>query len=71
MKVGNSANDNTKTALTFEEAFEVWIFRRRGWHQHTIAAHFGVNPGRVNDVLKERKHLGSRLSAERLYKKPA
>ncbi|MER9776223.1 hypothetical protein [Mesorhizobium sp. M0220] len=45
---------------SFEDAVEVWKLRAGGWFQHHIAARFQVNPGRVNDVLKERKHLGSR-----------
>ena len=54
-----------KPRLTFEDAVEVWHLRRRGIHQHTIAAKFGVNPGRVSEVLTEKKHLGSRAAAER------
>ncbi|RUX95821.1 MULTISPECIES: hypothetical protein [unclassified Mesorhizobium] len=50
-------------SLTFNEAIEVWKLRAAGWFQHQIAAKFGVNPGRVNEVLKERKHAGSRMSA--------
>lgn len=70
MKIPN-ANDNTKTALEYDEAVDVWLLRWQGWHQHRIAAHFGVNPGRVNDVLKERKHVGSKADAAKLWKKPA
>ncbi len=49
--------------LTFADAIEVWLMHWGGTHQHNIAAHFGVNSGRVNDVIKERKHLGSRGAA--------
>jgi hypothetical protein len=66
-----AANDNTKTALDYDEAVQVWVLRWQGWYQHKIAAHFGVNPARVNDVLKERKHVGSKADAAKLYKKPA
>lgn len=52
-----------KSDLTFDEAVEVWLLRKSGLAQHRIAARFGVNPGRVNDVLKERKHIGSRTKA--------
>ncbi|WP_245513511.1 MULTISPECIES: hypothetical protein [unclassified Mesorhizobium] len=38
----------------------VWMLRRDGWHQHQIAARFGVNSARINDILKERKHVGSK-----------
>lgn len=57
------AAPNLRKSLTFNEAAEVWRLRAAGWFQHQIAAKFGVNPGRVNEVLKERKHPGSRTSA--------
>ena len=51
--------------LTFEDAVSVWKRHLGGEYQHHIAASFGVNPGRVNDVLKGRKHAGSeRLARE-------
>jgi len=34
-----------------------------GKFQNRIAASFDVNPGRVNEVLKERKHTGSKEDA--------
>ena len=49
--------------LTFDDAVNIW---RRYWHgdfQHHIAGSYGVNPGRVNDVLKERVHYGSKSTA--------
>jgi len=49
--------------LVYEDAINIW---RRYWHgefQHNIAASYGVNPGRVNDVLKERAHYGSKSAA--------
>ena len=49
--------------LTFDDAVEVWKLRAQGWFQNRIAARFDVNPGRVNDVLKGRKHRGSREAA--------
>lgn len=49
--------------LTFDDAVEVWRRHWAGEYQHHIAASFGVNPGRVNDVLKYRKHLGSEAAA--------
>lgn len=53
----------SKPNLTFDEAVEVWCLRATGLAQHVIAALLGVNPGRVNEVLKERKHVGSREKA--------
>jgi hypothetical protein len=75
MKASNDnpakTNDNRKTALTFDEAVDVWLQYWAGRYQHQIAADHHLNSGRINEVLKERKHLGSRQVAERLWKKPA
>lgn len=49
--------------LTFEDAVDVWLLHWQGDYQHHIAAPYGVNPGRVNDVLKERVHFGSQAIA--------
>lgn len=49
--------------LTYDDAVNVWLRHWHGDFQHTIAASYGVNPGRVNDVLKERAHYGSRAAA--------
>lgn len=51
--------------LTYQDAVEIWQRHWSGEYQHHIAASFGVNPGRVNDVLKGRKHLGSEIDARR------
>ena len=55
-------NDSEKPSytLTFEDAIEIWLRSGNGEFQNRIAASFDVNPARVNEVLKERKHLGSR-----------
>ncbi|BCH18860.1 hypothetical protein MesoLjLa_57110 [Mesorhizobium sp. L-2-11] len=50
-------------SLTYEDAIEVWRLHSQGWFQHRIAARFNVNPGRINEVLKEHKHRGSRVDA--------
>lgn len=49
--------------LTFEDAVETWLRHSLGESQHHIAQAFGVNPGRVSDILKKRKHIGSREAA--------
>ena len=49
--------------LSFDDAIQIWKRASEGEFQHRIAADFDVNPGRVNDVLKERKHPGSRQAA--------
>ena len=55
-------NDQTYR-LTSSDAVTVWQMRREGYFQHQIAAHFGVNPGRINDVLKGRKFPEAQLAA--------
>jgi hypothetical protein len=49
--------------LAFEDAVNIWLRHWNGEFQHNIAASYGVNPGRVNDVLKERSHYGSKAAA--------
>jgi hypothetical protein len=58
-------NDNDKPShkLTFEDAVAVWIRHWDGEFQNRIAARFDVNPGRVNEVLKQRVHFGSKAAA--------
>ncbi len=50
--------------LTPDDAVEVWLRHWSGEYQHNIAASYGVNPGRVNDVLKGRKHPESKRMAQ-------
>jgi hypothetical protein len=50
------SNDNEPYRLNFDDAVAVWNRYLDGEYQHHIAASFRVNPGRVNDVLKGRKH---------------
>ncbi len=38
--------------LTIDDAIDVWLRHWAGEYQHSIAADYGVNPGRVNEVLK-------------------
>jgi len=52
--------------LTFEDAVEIWIRHWAGEYQNRIAAHFDVNPGRVNEVLKGRRFPGSEQVADRM-----
>lgn len=55
-------NASTYT-LTFDNAVDIWIRHWNGEFQHRIAAVFDVNPGRVNEVLKGSRHVGSREAA--------
>lgn len=58
-------NDNAKPshALTLDDAVQIWLCHWTGEFQNRIAARFDVNPARVNEVLKERKFIGSREAA--------
>ena len=56
-------NANPSYILTFDDAVNIWQRHWSGEFQNRIAAVFDVNPGRVNEVLKERKHVGSRQVA--------
>lgn len=52
--------------LTFDDAVDVWLRHWQGEYQHRIAACYDVNPARVNEVLKGRRHPGSEERAEQL-----
>lgn len=58
-----SERRRSRLSLTFEDAVEVWKRRFLGEQQHDIAGAFGVTQGRINEILKERRHGGSRLVA--------
>ena len=49
--------------LSFDDAVSIWLRHWRGEFQNRIAASFDVNPGRVNEVLKQRVHPGSYAAA--------
>ena len=51
--------------LTFDDAVEIWLRHWQGQFQNRVAAAFDVNPARVNEVLEERMHVGSREAAMR------
>jgi hypothetical protein len=53
----------TTYRLTYDNAVDVWLRHWAGEFQHDIAAEYGVNQGRVNEVLKEYLHPGSRRTA--------
>jgi hypothetical protein len=49
--------------LTCDDAVDIWLRHWAGEFQHDIAAAYGVNQGRVNEVLKEHSHVGSKAIA--------
>lgn len=50
-------------SLTFDDAVDIWLRHWAGEYQHTTAAAYGVNQGRINEVLKGRLHVGSEAVA--------
>jgi hypothetical protein len=49
-----------KSHLEMAEAVICWQLNALGFHQHEIAAVFKVNQRCVHEVLREKKHVGSR-----------
>ena len=56
-------NTPHRPSLSFEDAVQVWLLKWQGLLQSTIAQTMKTNQGRVNEILKERKHLGSKVRA--------
>ena len=52
--------------LTDDDAVVVWLLRWKGYLQHDIAARFGVNQGRISEILTGKAFPGSRNMAEKL-----
>lgn len=46
--------------LSFEDAVEVWKRHFLGETQHHTAQAFGVNQGRISEILNGHRHVGSR-----------
>lgn len=49
--------------LTFKDAISIWRMRWAGAFQHDIAAYFGVNQGRISEVLNGKRWKGSEGAA--------
>ncbi len=52
-------------SLSFNDAVTIWLRHWGREFQNRIAASFDVNPGRVNEVLTGKTHIGSREVALR------
>jgi len=52
-----------KRRLDRAEAIICWQLNALGYHQHEIAAVFKVNQRCVHEVLREKKHLGTKEAA--------
>ncbi len=59
-------NNGPSYRLTPQDAVEIWIRHWAGEFQNRIAAHFDVNPGRVNEVLKGKRFSESEQIAYRV-----
>lgn len=46
--------------LNYDDAIKVWELFRSGEFQHRIAAFFDVNPGRISEIIKGKRHVGSK-----------
>lgn len=53
-----------KSNLEPAEAVVCWHLDALGYHQHEIAAVFKVNQRCVHEVLREKKHIGSKELAK-------
>ncbi|MBE3638026.1 hypothetical protein [Mangrovicoccus algicola] len=61
------SGDNAATYfMTFDQAVDVWILHWRGQKQQEIAVQLGTNQLRVDAVLNERQHVGSRQKAQQV-----
>jgi hypothetical protein len=50
--------------LTIDDAVQIWRRRAQGEAQHVLAAAYGVNPGRIAEVLSGKRHPEARAIAE-------
>ena len=53
-----------KQRLDRAEAIICWQLSALGYHQHEIAAVFKVNQRCVHEVLREKKHIGTKEAAQ-------
>ncbi|WP_208542134.1 hypothetical protein [Brevundimonas naejangsanensis] len=67
-----AANCNTPSyRLTFADAVDIWLRLWSGEFQNRIAASYDVNPARVSEVVKRRKHVGSEAVAQLIARRDA
>lgn len=55
---------NVSRHLTLDYAVNIWRSREAGVAQHVLAAEYGVNPGRVAEVLAGRRFPEARGLAQ-------
>jgi hypothetical protein len=49
--------------LTREDAVQIWLRRATGEAQHVLAAEYGVNPGRIAEMLSGKRFPTARAVA--------
>ncbi|SOC16868.1 hypothetical protein SAMN05877809_10913 [Rhodobacter sp. JA431] len=59
------AKRRTTRILTFADAVNIQTLIIQGEMQHSIAALYGVNQGRISEINTEKRHRGSRVEALR------
>lgn len=63
-------NEMRRYRLTFDDAVNIWLRHWTGEFQHVIAAFYGVNQGRVNEILKGHKYPLAKVLAMSKRGKP-
>ena len=66
--VSPSGDQSAVYFLTFNQAVDVWLLHWKGQKQQEIATHIGTNQLRVDAVLNERQHIGSRERARQIFR---
>ena len=62
--------DSETYHLSFDDAVQIWHRHWEHEYQHKIAASYGVNQGRISEVLSGKLHPGSRGEAAKKHKRP-
>jgi hypothetical protein len=64
MKKASVRANPVSRRLTLADAVQIWRRRARGEAQHVLAAAYGVNPGRIAEVLSGKRYPEARAIAE-------
>ena len=57
-----------KTKFSNDEAIDVWLRHWSGQSGDDIAYDYRINAGRVSEVLNEKRNVGSKHAASRIWK---
>jgi hypothetical protein len=64
MKISPARAKPVSRHLTLADAVEIWLRRAQGEAQHVLAAAYGVNPGRIAEVLSGKRFPEAQVIAE-------